>query len=638
MKNNSDILVEFKARFKESENHGRYWRKEARDLYAFKAGDQWSSDDKSVMDTSKRPMTVFNISDKYVDALVGLEINNRQEPRFVGREMGDARVNELYTSAVKWCRDLAEAEDEETDAFADLLWVGMAWIEHSVDDMDDETIVKQDRVDPLEMLWDPRARKKNLVDRRYQIRVKRVTPDEYQEKFGTKYDAASPSSEGSLAIETMMESDEPHIGTLSGDYPQETSSGGLQQPRGISIADYQWRETVTKYRVSTSTMGENTFTDDEWAKIEPQMQSAKMADPNLTYRAEKIRGYRYFRAFICGEEISKPVELKVGFTYEAMTGKRDRNRNLWYGIGRGMQDPQKWFNKFFSSIIFQLSVGSKGGLLAEDDAFDDLEEAKRTWANPSEITVVRPGTLAAKKVDSKPGMNYPAGMDRLMEFTVNMMPQVVGINAELLGLQDKVQAGIVEAQRKQGAIAMVAWAFDSLRRYHKRSGKLMAELVREFMADGRLIRVIGKDKAQYVPLMRDKLATKYDVVVDEAPTSVNMKERTWAMLEGLLPMALKVGLPMPPSLLDYTPLPEDLVQEWKAMLQPKPEDTEEQKQQKQIAMREIAGRIAKDESAARLNDARAQDISAKTPVEVQKTHAETLAEFANAGAAQAAVN
>ena len=634
MKTSDQVLSQFNRHRREAEKHSRDWRQEARTLYDFRAGKQWPTDDETIMNEAKRPMVVFNMADKYVDALTGLEINNRQEPRYVAREMGDATVNELYTSAVKWCRDLSEAEDEETDAFSDLLWIGMAWIDHRVDDMDEESVILQERIDPLEMLWDPRARKKNLVDRGYQIRMKRVSVEEYEEITGEKYDATNASTVAQEGEDLMMESDSPHIVREPVDYPDQTSAAGMTQPVNIIVYDYQWRETVNKFKV-TSNIGEKVFTSEEWAKLEPQMELAKQADASISYRKERIRSYAYFRAYICAGGAHKIVELPVGFTYECMTGKRDRNKNVWYGIGRGIMDPQKWVNKFFSSMIYQLAVNPKGGVIAEDDAFDDVQEFKRTWANPSEPTIVRPGVLASKKIDMKPSGSYPAGMDRLMEFTVNVMPQVVGINAELLGLSDKVQAGVVEAQRKQGAIAMVAWAFDSLRRYHKRSGRLMAELVRTFMADGRLIRVIGKEKTQYIPLMRDKLAIKYDIIVDEAPTSVNMKERTWAMLEGLLPMALKVGLPMPPSLLDYTPLPSDLIQEWKAMLQPNPEDTEEQKKQKEMAMREIAGRIVKDESAARLNDARAQDIAAKTPVEVQKTHAETLTEFATAGRAQA---
>ena len=637
MKTADQVFSQFTRHRREAERHARDWREEARRLYGFRAGEQWTDDDKTIMHDAKRPTVVFNMADKYVDALTGLEINNRQEPKYVGRDLGDAVVNELYTSAVKWCRDLSEAEDEETDAFSDLLWIGMGWIDHRVDDLDDESVVLQERIDPLEMLWDPRARKKNLVDRNYQIRMKRASIEEYERITGLSYDAADPANVTQEGEDVMMDSDSPHVVREPVDYPNSTTSGGATQPVNIIIYDYQWRESVDKFKV-TSSLGEKVFTAEQWAKLEPQMEMAKTADLSLTYRKERIRAWAYYRAYICAGGAHKIIELPVGFTYECMTGKRDRNKNVWYGIGRGIEDPQRWVNKFFSSMIYQLAVNPKGGVIAEDDAFDDVNEFKRTWANPSEPTIVRPGTLSAKKVDMKPSGSYPAGMDRLMEFTVNVMPQVVGINAELLGLSDKVQAGVVEAQRKQGAIAMVAWAFDSLRRYHKRSGRLMAELVREFMADGRLIRVIGKEKAQYVPLMRDKLSIKYDVIVDEAPTSTNMKERTWAMLEGLIPMALKVGLPMPPSLLDYTPLPADLIQEWKAMLQPKPEDTEEQKQQKQLAMREIAGRIAKDESAARLNDARAQDIAEKTPVEVQKTHAETLSEFANAGRAQASTS
>jgi hypothetical protein len=77
------------------------------------------------------------------------------------------KKNELLTSAAKWFRPQCDAEDEESDAFGDLVLCGMGWTETRLDYEDNpEGDPKVDRTDPLEMVWDSGAKKRNLVDGR----------------------------------------------------------------------------------------------------------------------------------------------------------------------------------------------------------------------------------------------------------------------------------------------------------------------------------------------------------------------------------------------------------------------------------------------------------------------------------------
>ena len=56
---------------------------------------------------------------------------------------------------------------------------------------------------------------------------------------------------------------------------------------------------------------------------------------------------------------------------------------------------------------------------------------------------------------------------------------------------------------------------------------------------------------------------EYDVIVDDAPTSPNEKERTFAILQQLLPLIGQYITPqMGLDILKYTPLPSSLVDKW----------------------------------------------------------------------------
>jgi hypothetical protein len=134
---------------------------------------------------------------------------------------------------------------------------------------------------------------------------------------------------------------------------------------------------------------------------------------------------------------------------------------------------------------------------------------------------------------------------------------VTGVNVEILGQQQSAnRAASLDLQRKQSAMIILQPLFDSLRRYRKEQGRLLLYLIENYLSDGRLIKIVGGDEAQYVPLVRQPGLTTYDVIVDESPSSPNQKEATWSMLQQILPV---VGKMLPPAtwlaLLKYSPLP-----------------------------------------------------------------------------------
>lgn len=607
------VQAEFEARLKAAQRHSADWREEALDLYDMECGKQWNIDDENRMKEQSRPMVTFNVMQKFIDAVCGLQINNRQDIKCYPRVLGKARVSDLATSAISWTRTCAHVDIEESDAAHDLLLTGMGWMEHFYAAEEDGYIAGERR-DPIEMFWDPSARRKNLIDRRWQIRIKKMTADEYEEKFGEEFT-------GSVDVPGTSQDDSGTIQRITQPQDYDGTPGGSIQRGKINVADYQWCCIHRTVVVQANFYGQpavQQFSQKEWREIEPKMKSA-----GIQYQAETQQRKAYYRAWIASDGVKGGIkELLHGFTFQCVTGKRERNANLWYGIGRGIKDPQKWVNKFFSSILWQLSVNPKGGLLAEEDAFEDIDDAEDTWADPSAITVVRKGALVSGKVQPKPAGTFPAGMDHMMQFSLDALPQVSGINAELLGMTERTQAGVVEYQRKQGAMAIIAWFFDALRRYYQEAGKITLNMVRDFISDGRLIRVVGEGEAQYLPLLKDPLAQQFDIVIDEAPTSVNMQERVFTVLSQVVPMLMQAGITVPREVMDYIPLPAALVEKWKEQLEPTPE----QQQAKQVMQQGAQAKVAKDMTAAQLNQAKTQETLAKVqttiPVEAMKKAAE----------------
>lgn len=599
-----DLIALVTQRYTAAEQYSKSWRSEARELYGMVAGDQWSEQDRLKMLEQLRPAVTLNVTGKYIDAIGGLQITNRQQVKFLPRQVGEGGVNELLTGAADWVRDETDAEDEESEMFLDMLICGEGWAETSISfEINPEGNISVERRDPMEMYADPRARKRNRRDARWMMRINRMTKDDIIDRWGEeKYEDIGGNTMG---IEPETDELPIHVADEGYRY-QGDNADSIYIDSTTPIIQFETFERIDAVKVQMQKYGTKTYTKSQWRKLKQLLEKN-----DVEYTAESIRKKQYIRIFAGGGTILQKglSPYQEGFTFQNITGKRDRNKNTFYGLARNMRDPQMWTNKLFSTILDALAVGSKGGLIAEEGAFTDPARAEDEWSRPDAITFVEDGALTGGKIQEKAPATYPAGLDRLMTFALGSLPEVSGINLEILGLSNRVQPGVVEIQRKQSAMTMVAWSFDSMRRYYKDHGRQLAYYIREYISDGRLARITTPTGMQYIPLLRDQLTMEFDVVVDEAPTSANVKERVWGSLQGLLPGLLQMGFPIPPQILDFSPLPQDLVNKWKEMLSKGP--SEQQQQQQQIQMQDKMAEIEKDKSIALLNQAKAQKTMAE---------------------------
>src|SRR5215813_1283309 len=176
-----ELLIRIREWWRIDYPPAKKWHTEARIDFDFRAGEQWPADEKKYLeDAQKRACLVFNVVDPVIDIVTGSEITNRQEVRYVPRQVGDAGVNEVLTEAARWFRDECFAEHEESNAFADAATCGMGWTETRLDYTENPNgDPKITRVDPLEMVWDARAKQANLFDARRISRVQREVSLKY---------------------------------------------------------------------------------------------------------------------------------------------------------------------------------------------------------------------------------------------------------------------------------------------------------------------------------------------------------------------------------------------------------------------------------------------------------------------------
>lgn len=577
----NQLLIRIKEWWSIDYPPAKRWHKECKVDFDFRAGEQWPEEDKKYMeDAQKRACLVFNTIDPVIDVVTGSEITNRQEVRYIPRQIGAAPVNELLTEAARWFRQQCEAEHEESAAFADAATCGMGWTEHRLDyENNPNGEPRITRIDPAEMVWDATSKQANLIDARRIFRIQRKIPlRDAKDKWATTADHL-PILDDAIYDATwageLTDDEVPYKVHQPGEPLTHEAEEGRQE-RMVSIVQVQWFEKEHYYRaVSGGQLVELTTAQHRIAAV-------RAAQIGQDYRAVQQTRKVYYQAFV-GQEILEVTKMVgpsgVGikdFTLQPITAKWDRNNKQFYGLVRAMRSPQQWANKWLSTAVEIMARNAKGGLMLEEGAVTDQQEFEEDWAKPGANSYFKPGALTGGKVTPKPASTFPADFMQMTNFAIQSIPRVTGINMEMMGMSgsnptspNDPRTASQEYQRRQSATIVLAGLFDSLRRYRRITGRLLLYFITEFLQDGRLIRIVGQELDSYVPLIHQPGTLEYDVIVDDAPSAPSQKELVWNSLVQMMPMLQ--GINPPPSvlltLLDYSPLPASLVAKIKAAVQ-----------------------------------------------------------------------
>ncbi len=594
--------------FLSDKGHSDDWREEAIHAYDFVVGRQWTDDEIKSLKTQRRPVVVFNRTKTVIDAVSGNEMGNQREVRYIPREMGDVKANEVISAAAKWFRDQSHAETQESDSFSDTLITGMGWTDTYIDfDLSPDGQPVIERIDPLEMAWERTAKGKNLSDAKRLWRFRNSGVDDAQELAGEEYtreDLNAGWTEASSASDYGLSN-------------SDASDDDGRSQKTVTIVQVQWAERQAFYQVADPLSGETVeMSADEYMIADKRMnqligQGLDGQKFTKLVRMQALLGHKVLK-------VTKAASQK-GFTWNCITGFRDRNKGLFFGMVRAMIDPQTWSNKGLSQVMHIMNINAKGGIMAERGAFEDQAQAEKSWSDPTKITWLANGALQGGKIREKTAATIPTGFQQLTEMGISSIRDVTGVSLELLGLREANQAASLEYQRRQSGMAILQPLFSSLKHYREMQGKVMLDYIVNDLSDGRLIKIAGDGLGQYVPLISD-VNTEYDVVIEDAPTAPNHKEMVWQMFMQILPT---IGRALPPqfliSMMKYSPLPTEATDKLAKMMEQQGQPDPQQEERNQIEKAGVIAGIEKVKSETAENQA----DTAKKSAEAQKITTET---------------
>lgn len=598
------------------------FRESAEEEYGFLDGHQWSDSERQDLEANSRLPVVFNRVAPIISSVAGSEINNRTEVRFIPREIGDAKPNEVLTAGAEWFRDQAGAEDEESYAFQDLLVCGLGWTETTMDfEEDEEGKPEIQRIDPLEMFFDSGARKPNLADANRIGRVHSMSMHEAKEMF-------PDASTHELDATWLDYSDDPSVErNIAADEYEDDGMHSMEETRDtvrIVQMQYRTRKRIVEY-VDPTTGQKEEMSQEDFTRV------TKVLPVDIPHRVVTRKMWK--QAYIGNDILLENEPDPYQSTFQSMTGNWDRKEKRFYGLLRSMIDPQKYANKWLSQTLHIINSNAKGGVMIEEGAVSDPRDFEESWAASDSVSWIKNGKMGG--VVPKPGPQMPTALMQLTEFSISSIRDVSGVNLEIMGMREAQQAGVLEYQRRQAAMTTLAKFFDSLRQYRKAQGGVILHFLREHIAPtGRLVRLLREGQEEYVPLAMDEETRKYDVIVDEAPSAPNEKEKAWSVIEAMMPMLQAAGLGLEDwaDVLEYSPLPSSFVDKVREKAEaaqqqgPSPEEQlQQQMMQMQAKMAELEAAKLESEAAenyaeAELDMAKARQLATDTqlkPIEVR---------------------
>jgi phage gp36-like protein len=586
------------------------WRTQATDDLGFVAGEQLSTEDKQILDEANRPHVVFNRFLAIIKAIAGMEINGRHEIVFNPTETDDTVVSEILSGASRSMSAGCDAEDEQSEAFQQTAVTGIGVTESRWSyELKSRGQYLEEQFDCREFFWDRTARKKNLIDARRMWRCRRMPLSDAMQMFPGKSrrqldaswaDSGIYNDSGPRSIEEKRIRD------------GKNSYLDWDDTNEVTIVCGQWWEREPYYLVADEGSQSLLEMSPKEFRLLKRLRILQGQKPIEGVRMTK-RAYK--QVFLGNELLGKVGAAPMGqqFSWGVITGEWDAKKRMWYGLTRVVRDPQKWANKFMSQVMHIMNATAKGGILAERSAFDDEIEAEEGYAQPDMITWLKDGALSGQKpkLMAKPGAGDASAYVALLQYAVQAIPQVTGVNFELLGQQDIQNPGVVEAMRKQAGMTVLATLFDALRRYRKILGRIRLEVIQKRMSDGRIVRIVGQQYQGAVQLAKSVTAGEFDVTVDDAPTSPNQKEANWMVISTLLPVFKDQLMAQPEVLamvLEYSPLPSQLVSAIKRIIlaaQSDPQKQQEQQQVKELTVARLLSEVSKNDSIANMNNAKA---------------------------------
>ena len=533
-------------------------------------------------DTGRRRKAMVNFQkiQQSVDAVVGFMAQNRRQAKYIAR-VTDDQARQVYSRNMNalyaYHRGNTNADQLESKQDLDLVVNGYGAIETDLSYIvgnattDPNGQIIKVRLDPMRVYWDSSARAANVMDSRYCGYF-----NDYELKDALSLFQGSSEEDFEDVADSEVEDKAGYVyNPWGGLYDkiklQNSVEWSAKEEDMVRVYNHQWFEYETFYRCKNPLYEVKDVYDALHAKmrliaIQSELKSYApdgikagdmfdfdpLAEELVFDEKTKTKlvaefgdqidpvGFKrkcFYTAVMSGEHIFTKFKsiCQQGFSIKFKTGNYNERGKHWVGMVNSMIEPQKFYNKALTELMFTIASNSKGGVMVEEDAVEDIADFESKWAKTDAVIRVQAGSLGAGKIQEKTRPAVPTGLESIIQLS-DASIAANGVDPAFLGQANDNETGVLYKRRIRQIISKMWWVADAITLYQKEDARMCADLIRVWIENnaGQWLRITGQDGAdQFVQICEDMMAPDYDVDIQEGAQTPEDKQETSAFISSM---------------------------------------------------------------------------------------------------------
>ena len=452
-----------------------------------------------------QPVIAFNMCKGKVDYLLGLEKQQRTDPKAYPRNPGDEDAANAATDAIRYVCDLNAMPMLASQCWVNMVVEGAGGCEVGVEQNPAGDLDIVIRPVPWDrMIWDPYSRHEDYSDAKFLGVILWMDEAEVLARWPGAGNVIDTSYDRVSLSETY--DDRPRF-----------SIWADAKRRRVRLAQLYWRTGQDDWRYATFTRG--GYLDEP--QVSPYADEHGRPECPLVFQSAYV------------------------------------NRDNWrYGVVRDLIDPQDEINLRHRKAVHLLSVRQ---VIAEQGAVQDVDAARTELAKPDGYIEVAPGM----RFEIQQTGDLSAGQASLLQEAKSVF-QALGPNAAMLGKAGSSASGRAIALSQQGGALEVGAILDLHRDWRRRVYRTIWNRVKQFWTAEKWVRVTDDERnVRFVGLNRQVVTLDpmtgqptltvendvsrmfVDIVVEEGADIATLQVEEF---QALADLAGK-GFPIPPDLL-----------------------------------------------------------------------------------------